>query len=316
VVIVQTYKSPFARWSEQSSVRTMAVNNGQWRHDAAGNWFPVADWRAVINHPEVAGAGRQQQVLAAMLLGYLDFTIRLEASCIAPVCRDLAMRRLAADCGAEVVRDALRVQCDEAFHALMCEELSEHASQVTGLDPRGFPEHTFFRRVRELASHTHGLMSEEQYTFCVAVVAETVITDSLGKDWRDDGLRPEVRDVLLNHYKDEVRHSAFFSQLLGILWPLWPEDARAAMAPLWPELVWAFLQVDMEVATVAVGKAGFPAGQAARIVSESLGAGAQGPERGASIELTLRALKKAGVLSLEGTHGFAERLRQSAQVQR
>lgn len=313
---MQTYKSPFTRWSEQSSVRAVAVNNGQWRHDAAGNWFSVEDWRAVIDHPEVAGAGRQQQVLAAMLLGYLDFTIRLEASCIAPVCGDLVMRRLAADCGAEIVRDALRVQCDEAFHALMCQELAEHASQVTGLDPRGFPEHTFFRRVRELAPRTHGLMSQEQYTFCVAVVAETVITDSLGKDWRDDGLRPEVRDVLLNHYRDEVRHSAFFSQLLSILWPQWPETARAFMAPLWPELVRAFLQVDMEVATVAVEKAGFSAGQAARIVAESLGAGARGPERGASVELTLRALKKAGVLGAEGAHGFAERLQQSEQVRR
>jgi hypothetical protein len=313
---VHTYKSPFARWSAQSSVRTLVVDRGQWRQDAAGNWFSVEDWDAVISHPEVAGVGRQQQVLAALLLGYLDFTVRLEACCIGPVCSDLAMRRLAADCGAEVVRDALRVQCDEAFHALMCEELAGHTSQATGLNPRDFPEHRFFRRVRELAALARGRMSEEQYAFCVAVVAETVITDSLQKDWRDSGLRPEVRDVLLNHYKDEVRHSAFFSQLLGLLWPQWPEAARAAMAPLWPELVQAFLRVDTEVVTVAVEKAGFPAVQAARIVSESLGAESWRAERGASIDLTLRALKKAGVLSPMVTHGFAEHLSQRAEVAR
>ena len=109
--------------------------------EVSGDWF--SEQPGISNHPLVLEAGRRDVVLAALLTGYLDFTVRLELTSIVSVTRDLVMRRLGADYGAVIVRDALRVQCDEAFHALLCEELAEHAARrhmqierpKTGLQP-------------------------------------------------------------------------------------------------------------------------------------------------------------------------------------
>ncbi|HVE81368.1 MAG TPA: diiron oxygenase [Myxococcales bacterium] len=303
------YRSPFDQWDEKAAVRTMPTGAGRWAADAEGDWLSAESW-SVASHPEVVASGRRQPVLAALLLGYLDFTLQLETHHIAPVSRDLVLRRLGAAYGDAVVRDALRVQCDEAFHGLFCEELSAHVASVTGL-PRGtFPEHLFFRRVRELSARACGPMTAPQYQFCVAVVAETVITDLLQKDWRGDGLRPEVRHVLLQHYKDEARHSTFFSQVLQLVWPQWPERTRAAMAPLWAELVRAFLAVDAALVTRALEMTGFSPGEARQII-----AGAAAEERGASVTLTLKALRRAGVLRA-GSMAPGEPRRELAEVPR
>lgn len=300
---MSTYRSPFDRWDEHSAVRAMETSGKHWAQGAEGDWMLAESW-SVAHHPTVLARGRHQAVQAALLLSYLDFTIQLEAECVGPVGRDLALRRLGADYEAVVVRDALRVQCDEAFHALLCEELSEHVGRVAGIRRRELPEHFFFRRVRELATRTGGALDPGQFAFCVAVVSETVITELLQNDWRGASLRPEVRNVLLHHYKDEIRHSAFFSQSLRIIWPQWPQAARDAMGPLWPELVRAFVRVDGEGLEAALAMAGFNAEEAAQVVSDSLRAEGAAACRRASFEQTLRALEKAGVL--EGAGARAE----------
>jgi hypothetical protein len=285
----------------------MAAGDRLWPRVAAGDWFP--ERHGISDHPLVVESGRREAVLAALLLGYLDFTVRLELNCVVAVSRDLVMRRLDADYGAPLVRDALRVQCDEAFHALLCEELSEHAAAATALDRGGFPEHFFFRRTAELSARVRNALSAEQYAFCVAVVSETAITDSLGKDWRDGSLRPEVRDVLRHHYRDEIRHTNFFSKVLQILWPQWTAPVREAMAPIWPELVLAFLRVDRDVTAAALTKAGFTVETARQIFVDSLSVEGALSERRASLRLTLRALKKAGVLRGDSDdQQFADRL--------
>ncbi len=290
--MTSAYRSPFDKWDVHASVRSMALQGG-WPRESPGDWF-TAGPGCVADHPDVAASGLRPAVLASLLLAYLDFTVRLASECFSPVCVDLALRRLDAVYEDAVALDAQRVQCDEAFHALMCGALAGHVAGSTGLREARFPEHLFFRRVRELGWE-RGPLGPAQYAFCVAVVSETIITDSLQKEWRSAGLRPEVRDVLQHHYRDEVRHSAFFSQALALVWPQWPAAARAAMAPLWPQLVRAFVQVDEDMSVAALVLAGFSAEDARRITTQTL-APLDTAERGASFTLTLRALGRAGVL--------------------
>lgn len=313
---MSTYRSPFERWNEQAAVRVMPSASGRWPVDAVGDWFLEERSWNLASHPAVIASGRRPQVLAALLLGYLDFTIRLESECIVPACRDLVLRRVGADYDAAVVRDALRVQCDEAFHALICEELAEHVIRATGLRRGAYPEHSFFQTVRAAGARTSAALSAPQYAFCVAVVSETVITDSLQSHWRGNGLRPEVRAVLLNHYKDEVRHSTFFSQASKLVWSQWPEQARDTLAHLWPELAHAFVRVDASVTAAALELAGFPAAEAQRIASEAMAAEGAATERQASFEATVRALRNAGVLTDKGEPQELNRLTSPGEVSR
>src|SRR5689334_6907487 len=110
------YRSPFQQWAERAAVRTMDLRGSRWARDGQGDWFPAESW-SVANHPEVVARGRRDAVLAALLLGYLDFTFHLESLCIEPASRYIAMHRIGAEYDSAVTRDAVRVQCDEAFHA-------------------------------------------------------------------------------------------------------------------------------------------------------------------------------------------------------
>lgn len=287
------YHSPFLRWDELSSVRARRLGDQKWSQEAHGDWFSTDGW-SVADHASVAQSALRSKVLAATLLGYLDFTVRLEEDCIVPACRDLALGHLGIERESEIVRDALRVQCDEAFHALMCEQLAQHVVASTGLSRVSFPDHLFFSAVESLRPREGSAVDAAQYRFCVAVVAETVITDSLHKDWSDSRLRPEVRELLRNHYNDELRHAAFFSKMLRLAWPRWSPAARDALTPVWPELVAAFTRADGEIAMTTLRMAGFGSEEAGIIAAESL-ARSSAPARSSSQRLAVLSLRRAGV---------------------
>lgn len=292
----QPYRSPFATWIDKSAVRSMPL--AHWTATGSGQWFPADEW-SVAAHPDVIASGRGELVVAGLLLGYLDFTIELESACVGPASRDVARGLVGARYDADVARDALRLQCDEAFHALLCQELREHVRAQTGLSPVSIAEHRFLRHARELRERLAPLVAPELVDFCAAVVAETVITKTLLKDWNDQALRPEVREFLLQHYKDEVRHSAFYCQVLGQVWPQWDAASRRALAPHWSALTLAFVEPDPQLGLAALAQAGFGEREARRITAECQARALAAQEQRASVEATLRALRKAGVNELQ-----------------
>jgi P-aminobenzoate N-oxygenase AurF len=288
------YRSPFATWLEKSAVRAMP--RVPWIVPGEGRWFPNDAW-SIAAHPAVLASGRAHLVAAELLAGYLDFTIQLESACIGPVSRDLALERLGARYCNELARDALRLQCDETFHALLCHELRHHVLERTGLPPPPLEEHRFLRHVRLLREQLAPLVPPELVDFCAAVVAETVITKTLLKDWDEAELRPEVREFLLRHYKDELRHGAFFAQALRTVWPQWEDAFRRALEPHWTELTCAFVAPDPNHAFAALLAVGFSAQDARPIVRECANHAAAATDVRASISGTLAALRDAGVAS-------------------
>jgi hypothetical protein len=55
-----------------------------------------------------------------------------------------------------------------------------------------------------------------------------------------------VREIVADHAEDEGRHSAFFSQFFGFLWPQLSNDQRGVVGPLLPHFILAFLQPDYD----------------------------------------------------------------------
>ena len=285
------YRSAFEQWDTQAAVRRFSFTFSL-AGEVAGTWFPLEDC-PFASHPAVRAEGRGPCVQAAALLAYLDFTITLESECIGPTCRDLALGRIGAGYGGDVIRDALRIGCDEAFHALLCQELADHVSRASEVPRPRIAEHHYLRRVRELRARTAG-PTPEQFAFCAAVVAETVITKSLSHDWLNEALRPEVRSFLREHYRDEVRHTVFFTECLRLAWPQWPARVRTAMAAVWPDLLQAFTGVDLDTAAAAVTAAGFSPAEARRIAEESCAGGAESLRRRACYTSAVAALRQAG----------------------
>ncbi|AJY39293.1 P-aminobenzoate N-oxygenase AurF family protein [Burkholderia humptydooensis] len=284
------YRSPFDDWHRAASVRSMPA--GAWLTGGAGAW--IADEAGGALSGLAARDARRERAAGGLLIAHLSFTVALENALISQVARDIAARALHADYGDEVVADALRVQCDEAYHALLAQELMTRVRAATGADrPRRAPG--FLRHVDRLVA-TLPSVDAPVLRFCAAVVAETLITHTLRDDWRDDGLQPDVRTFLRRHYLDEARHSAYFSRLLTLLWPQWPAGVRDALRPQWPGLIDAFLFADARITTDALEDAGLTACEIDRAMSACSAPDAMHRRRAQSTRQTLHALRVAGAL--------------------
>lgn len=253
---VTVYHSPFSRWERNAAVRRFDISKLDWSGD--GQWGP-AGHLALVDQPEI------QPLLceaggAALVLGHFHFTVRLESELIAPVCaRITASDTLLAE-------DALRVQCDESYHALICLQLARQVRAAAGISALPFGEPQFLRHVRKLRETLAGRVAAEDVNFAAAVVSETIVTRTLGEDWRDPLVRQPIRSFLKMHYLDEARHGAFFAQALTLRWQEWDGATRAAIEAAWDDLVEAFTAPDLAMMAVAFGAGGVEPGLAADIL--------------------------------------------------
>lgn len=290
------YQSPFTDWHRTAAVRSMAVDG--WLAGPPGAWMPDEP-DSVLAHAAVQGA-RRACVAAGLLLASLDFTVQLENQLIARVANDIAAQALQAQLPGAAVLDAMRVQCDEAYHALLAQELMARVQALTGAAaPRR--AHRFLQHVQHIAAAAAAQgIDAALVRFCAAVVAETLITKSLRDDWQGNGLQQDVRAFLHHHYQDETRHSAYFARLLDLVWPQWPAPTQRALAPLWAGLIDAFLAADEEATLDALQDAGLPPHEAARIVRDCATPEGVLRRRRASTQQTLHALRRAGALDEQG----------------
>jgi hypothetical protein len=290
--MMDAYCSPFHDWHRAAAVRTMPAE--LWLIDAPGAWMAEQP-DGVLSHPALRDAPRER-IAAGLLIAHLSFTVALENTLIAMVARDIAARALDARYDDRVVADALRVQCDEAYHALLAQELMAHVSASTRV-ARPRRRHGFLEHVERLVAALPDV-NAAQVRFCAAVVAETLITHTLRDDWRDDALRPDVHTFLHQHYLDEARHSAYFSRLLKIVWPQWPAEAHAALRPLWLDLIDAFLFADAGIVRDVLADACVAPREIERVMATCASPDAIRTRREQSTRQTLHALRRAGALDM------------------
>ncbi len=294
------YRSPFSDWHAAAAVRAMPP--GGWMGGREGEWMPE-EAGGVLSHPALRGC--RERVAAGLLLDNLGFTVALENRLICPVTRDIAAGMLRARYQDEVVTDAMRIQCDESYHAVLAQELIGQVKAMTGAQlPRR--EHRFLAHVDRLVD-AFPAADAPMVRFCAAMVSETLITKTLRDDWLDGRLQQDLRSFLHHHYLDETRHSAYFARLLQLVWPQWPQSLRDALQPLWAGLVDAFLEADGESTIEAMQNAGLAPAQARAVMADC--ANPQGARRRceASTQQTFHALRRAGALHAAPAHGAAAR---------
>ena len=213
--------SPRSRAERTAGVRWFREADLGWA--GAGLWIPASAFDGPA-HPAFTPTALAGVTGAALFAAHLHMTCRLENELIGPVARWIASGELGPDEDLRV--DALRLQCDESFHALLCAGLLRRLTDDFGLDLADLPEPLYLRTVRGLRASLAGRASPAQVDFAAAVVAETIVTKTLGEDWRDPALRPAVRAFLKLHHEDEARHSACLAQALCVAWRRW--EARHA----------------------------------------------------------------------------------------
>lgn len=187
------------------------------------------------------------------LLRSLDATVHLETRIVNPVARWVADGGAAdAPFDAGLRRAAERLVAEEDAHAEAARALAE-AAAMPGYRPRvpAFAERLELRvDVSDLPPWL--------VRFLFVVVTETTLSARLADHAAVPDLRPDVRQLLADHARDERWHARFFARcaahLLRTLGPL-ASPARREV----PWLVSDYVDVDLDAMAIDLAAVGLPA---------------------------------------------------------
>lgn len=261
------YRSPFGSWYERSSVRVAprrVLGDGDGaRHFFSPDMVPVARHPLVERMPPAVF----REVLLQHLYRYLDFTAKLEYLVVNRTVAGIAHGSVGVELPEEMRFDALKIYCDEAYHALFSADLARQARDLSGVAPVLPAEPFFLRRLREIQE---GSPPEFRplVELVFVIVSETLISATLADVPVDETVVPAVREVIRDHAVDEGRHHAYFAAFLRILWGQLDERARDFTARVAPSLIDAFLRPDFDAVRAELRGYGLDADEAEQVVAE------------------------------------------------
>ncbi|NWF29771.1 diiron oxygenase [Streptomyces sp. PKU-EA00015] len=263
----EKYRSAFHTWYERASVR-QAPRRTVAEGDTALRFFSP-DLVPVAHHPLVKALPEPvfDQILVQHLYRYLDFTAKLEYLVVNRTLVGIAHGSTGVRLPQEMRFDALKMYCDEAYHALSAVDLMRQVEQRTGIRPRLPDEPFFLRRLQQILAK---LPADERglAELLFVIVSETLISASLAEIPDSDGLVPAVRESIRDHAADEGRHHAYFAAFLRHLWGQLSTAERQFAGRLVPQLMDAFLLPDLESLRAELTGYGLSKEQVEQVVGE------------------------------------------------
>lgn len=263
-------QQPLAAWYERAGVRRdpRRTLRPEDRALTAGLVVFPPSLVPVLQHPAVValGSAERHRLLVEQLYAYLDFTVRFELEFV-----NVTAQRIATDGTGFTVPESLRLEafgvyCDEGYHALYCADVLHQVEQATGVPCKPERFRAVARRLHDVLDRApDGLADTSQLMLVVAF--ETLVTRILDEVPRDPSVISCVRELVLDHAKDETRHHAYFARLFGQLWrQLGPAD-RVALGTMLPDLLLAALTPDEPDMTRALCAVGVDPATAAAVVT-------------------------------------------------
>jgi hypothetical protein len=288
------YRTPFATWFERSSVRQAprrVLDEDEEKHSFSPDLVPVAGHELVRALP----GDVFEHVLTQHLYRYLDFTTKLEHLVVNRTVLGIAHRTLGVDLPEEMVFDAYKIYCDEAYHAVFSMDLLRQVRARTGIAPRLAPEPYFMTRLRQLQeSLAPELRPLAELLFVVC--SETLISATLAEVPDDARVHAAVRDTIRDHAQDEGRHHAYFASFLKYLWHQLSPPVRRELGPLVPDLVLAFLHPDLPSVREELLAHGLSADDSEQVLAEVYDERKVREHARGTARLTLRHFTSVGVL--------------------
>lgn len=235
------YQSPFDGWYDGAAVRSAPR-----RVVAEEGYVFSPDFVPIASHPLVRALPEHQyrEVITRHAYRYLDFTAVLESAVVNPLALAIARGTTQIDVPAAMRLDAYKIYCDEAYHALFSADLAAQARLSTGVAGIDSPTPYFMRRLSELHAScvsSHRSLVDLLFVICSEMLISGTLTQIRPHPEASTGIYEAVRD----HAKDEGRHHAYFSQLLGVLWGQLDSAHRKVAALMIPSLVAAFMDPDI-----------------------------------------------------------------------
>ena len=263
------YNNKLERWDKQASVRVKPQRTFVEEETIGKIYFPP-ELVPVSRHSMVSALGDEalREILIQRLYTYLGFTAQLEHDVVNHVTKIIAQRKLGVTFPWEMVFDAHKIYCDEAYHALFSVDLAHQIEVATGVKPHIVEQSRCLTRLQEIVATVPQDLRQLAEVF-FSIVSETLITSILSDIPKDKRVMHTVREVIADHAEDEGRHHAYFAKVLEFLWPLLGERERRVIGPLLPQFIQAFLEPDYEAAAYELAGCGLKPEEVQQVIYES-----------------------------------------------
>ncbi len=284
-------------WDKKASVRVKPRRILMREEEERGKLCFSPELVPVSSHPLVVQFGpaavREMQVLH--LYRYLDFTTLLELDVIGAVSREIALGRIDFEMPEVVRAEAFKLCTDEAHHAYFSDDVKRQVAAATEVEPDPLTNPAFLRTLRSIQRDLPpeaSALGEMLFT----VVSETLISSILCEIPRDRRIVTAVRDIVADHAEDEGRHSAYFSQFFGLLWPQLSQAQQLVVGPLLPHFILAFLRPDEDAIRSNLRRLPLEHDEIETVLAETYPREAVTANAREAAAVTLRLLEHRGVL--------------------
>ncbi|MFL6136560.1 MAG: diiron oxygenase [Frankiaceae bacterium] len=239
-----------ARWDEHAGVRVRPrriLTGEAARADREAGLAPFpARLMPYYHHEGLASLSPDDRTAlsARHLYDYLHYTVHLETSVVNPGVIVIAHGDVGLPLTAQTKLDALRIYCDEGYHALTTLDAVDQMERATGVPALPYD---FAPRLRRLALSSERFLPDQPdlARLLQVVVFETVVTSILSDVPRDVTVYRLVREVVGDHARDEATHHAFFLRFFTELWGALPPAARTSVGRVIPRFIDDCLRPDL-----------------------------------------------------------------------
>jgi hypothetical protein len=224
----------------------------------------------IASHPLVAALGPpvMRELLIQHFYHYLDFTAHFEIRVVNDAAQRIAHGKSGIELPDEMIIDAYKIYCDEAYHSLFSADLRGQVEAVTRVAPDPVFFNDFLSRLEEVQSDVPADLKPLAGLFIV-ILFETLVSAILSGIPRDPHVITALRELVADHAEDEARHHLYFSQFMDMLWPQMTRGQQAAIGPLLPHFIIKCLEPDYALIRRRLSKYSLTREEVEQVVAES-----------------------------------------------
>jgi hypothetical protein len=291
-----------ALWYERATVRkTPRVHVPGYSIDEL--IYPIAHL-AICDHPFVLAAGPEirSYMLTQAAYQFLYNVALMEIQSIIQGCLNI-IQNFSDDLSDLERLQALTVIIDEGYHAHVAQDYILQMMKKSGIEPLQIPKTN--QKLATISKASANLPPELRADFEVLALTltENVLTDQVASLGREQDLAKSFTALMMEHAKDEGRHSIFFTGLMKRRWAKLPQSTQESFGALLPAYLDDYFEIDRTRAfeKQILSGCSFSPDDAAKVISETDHAFIEGQKRMAekSKARLYRVLKQIGVMDLQ-----------------
>lgn len=263
------YNSMLRDWHDQASVRRRERRAYQ-DEEALGKVYFSPNLVAIVRHPLVLNLGPavRREILIQHLYNYFDFTSSFEVEIVNWGVQRIFLGKTGFELPEEMLLDAYKIYCDEAYHSLFCADIKHQIQAVTGVVPNPLDFEAFLSKLDMVQASVPADLKPTTRLFIV-ILFETLISLILHQIPEDENVISAVRQSVSDHAEDEARHHAYFSTFLDIVWPQITKQQQLIIGPLLPHFIIKSLEPNYEAIKHRLSKFDLTHAEIEQIVEES-----------------------------------------------